>query len=721
MTSIFRCLSLLTLLALLLVSGCMTEPPERLAAFQTLAIWEDQRFAPEDSLLSMIKNDDAHVRLRAFRTAGLIGQRSVVPAMIEALEDPSETVGRQAAFSLGLMGDPSAVQALEAILSVPGSRLHLAAARGLAHLDNDGRGLLIAATNPDLDVAAAAWDGLRNVATEVDSTLLVAAIIDGLSHEMGDVLWRVLRCSERFPAPDLIPHMVPHARSNIAQVRVHAYRALARQDQASALKAVLQGYQHGNPSGDRHQRVEIALCRALGSLGFYGFSADSPLNDEERHLLVEALIESAGHPNPHLAATALAAMENLAEQFELPLEAAEQESLLPVWRIRLGRAAKSHLQNENPVVRAAAIRSWATLRGSGSESGLYEMLAKPTSGFDVEAILYALGRQADSPLEILAGYASNQANPVAVRVAALEALHHLGTQPAPHPSVLDLMTQAAADPDFVVAATAVGYLESFPERLSLVSMVEAWDTSYPEGDAEVKRAILATLNSYGPELMNIPRPNLPEGIDDHVLAAISSLIREAFDSPDLRIRLEARQAALATKVLPMHLIPTEGSLRATLPRHQRGASQPSVRTPFRAPKVQCTTEAGLFVIQLDGEIAPNTCAMFMHLVSEGFYDDLTFHRVVPDFVVQGGDPRGDGWGGPGFTIRSEWSHTRYQRGCVGIAHDGKDTGGSQFFVTLSEQPHLNGRYTIFGKVVEGMDVVDQVDAGDHFHLKVLPE
>ena len=99
---------------------------------------------------------------------------------------------------------------------------------------------------------------------------------------------------------------------------------------------------------------------------------------------------------------------------------------------------------------------------------------------------------------------------------------------------------------------------------------------------------------------------------------------------------------------------------------------------------------------------------------------MTFHRVVPDFVIQGGCPRGDGWGGPGYSIRSEWSRAPYRRGTVGIAHDGKDSGGSQFFVAISEQPHLNGRYTVIGEVVKGIAVVDQVEVGDAFILTIEP-
>jgi cyclophilin family peptidyl-prolyl cis-trans isomerase len=100
------------------------------------------------------------------------------------------------------------------------------------------------------------------------------------------------------------------------------------------------------------------------------------------------------------------------------------------------------------------------------------------------------------------------------------------------------------------------------------------------------------------------------------------------------------------------------------------------------------------------------------LAIAGYFRGLTFHRVVPDFVVQGGDPRGDGEGGPGFTVRCEVSPRRYVRGTVGMALAGKDTGGSQVFVTLSPQPHLEGRYTIIGTVVSGMEALDGLAEGD---------
>jgi cyclophilin family peptidyl-prolyl cis-trans isomerase len=104
---------------------------------------------------------------------------------------------------------------------------------------------------------------------------------------------------------------------------------------------------------------------------------------------------------------------------------------------------------------------------------------------------------------------------------------------------------------------------------------------------------------------------------------------------------------------------------------------------------------------------------FLKLARRGFYRSLSFHRVVPNFVIQGGDPRGDGWGGAGYSLRSEFSSLTYETGTVGIASAGKDTEGPQFFVTQSPQPHLDGRYTIIGKVVSGMAVVDTILVGDH--------
>lgn len=136
-------------------------------------------------------------------------------------------------------------------------------------------------------------------------------------------------------------------------------------------------------------------------------------------------------------------------------------------------------------------------------------------------------------------------------------------------------------------------------------------------------------------------------------------------------------------------------------------------------RVVLTTSRGEVRLRLDCPRAPLTCLNFVQLAGQGFYDGLVFHRVVPDFVVQGGDPRGDGWGGPGYTIRDEINRLRFERGVVGMALAGPDTGGSQFFVTLSPQPHLDGGFTAFAVVESGMEVLDRIVQGDRIEKAVV--
>src|SRR5262249_15270549 len=135
-------------------------------------------------------------------------------------------------------------------------------------------------------------------------------------------------------------------------------------------------------------------------------------------------------------------------------------------------------------------------------------------------------------------------------------------------------------------------------------------------------------------------------------------------------------------------------------------AMPNARTlRIRTPK-------GELVIDLKPDIAPLTSSALAALAKKDFFSGLTFHRVVPDFVVQGGDPRGDGAGGPGWNLPDEHSPLRFLRGTLGIATNGPETGGSQFFLCHSPQPHLDGKYTIAGQLRTGDDVLDALQPGD---------
>jgi peptidyl-prolyl cis-trans isomerase B (cyclophilin B) len=122
------------------------------------------------------------------------------------------------------------------------------------------------------------------------------------------------------------------------------------------------------------------------------------------------------------------------------------------------------------------------------------------------------------------------------------------------------------------------------------------------------------------------------------------------------------------------------------------------------------------------EDAPKTVENFVTLAKKGFYNNLAFHRVVPDFVVQGGDPKGNGTGGPGYTIKAEFSKRKHVRGTVAMARSQHpDSAGSQFYITYGPTPHLDGNYTVFGQVVSGMEHVDRIKQGDRMKSVTIVE
>lgn len=137
------------------------------------------------------------------------------------------------------------------------------------------------------------------------------------------------------------------------------------------------------------------------------------------------------------------------------------------------------------------------------------------------------------------------------------------------------------------------------------------------------------------------------------------------------------------------------------------------------------TSKGVLKIEFYDQDAPNTVKNFVDLAKKGFYDGLTFHRVIPDFVIQGGCPDGTGAGGPGYNIKCELDggNQYHDRGVLSMAHAGRNTGGSQFFICHSRQntAHLDRNHTCFGKVVEGVDIVDQIRRGDLIEKVVIHE
>ena len=136
--------------------------------------------------------------------------------------------------------------------------------------------------------------------------------------------------------------------------------------------------------------------------------------------------------------------------------------------------------------------------------------------------------------------------------------------------------------------------------------------------------------------------------------------------------------------------------------------------PAKRYKAVIETSRGVIELELYPQHAPKTVNNFVFLAKEGFYDDVSFHRVIKNFMIQGGDPTGTGRGDPGYKFGDELKENplKHETGVISMANSGPNTNGSQFFITHSPQPHLNGRHTVFGKVVSGQDVVDAIQQGD---------
>ena len=230
-------------------------------------------------------------------------------------------------------------------------------------------------------------------------------------------------------------------------------------------------------------------------------------------------------------------------------------------------------------------------------------------------------------------------------------------------------------------------------------------------DAETTSALAAAL----------PAALLRDAMNDAALAILDALakqksevalsaIKTALDSPDYLIR--RRAAAILEAAQPETASSEDGRIETVATRNRIGDYRRALARRQLRVVATINTDKGAFKLELLPDAAPLTVDNFVELARRGYFNNISFHRVVPNFVVQGGDPRGDGNGGPGYQIRCEINEVPYARGAVGMALSGKDTGGSQWFITHSPQPHLDGGYTVFARVIEGMETVDRITRGD---------
>lgn len=278
----------------------------------------------------------------------------------------------------------------------------------------------------------------------------------------------------------------------------------------------------------------------------------------------------------------------------------------------------------------------------------------------------------------------------AARLALAEAAADRGAAPA---------AELLADPDEGVRGVVFDWLGTHPV-LPGEALAKAFGTAIAGRNVELAATALAALTARAKEA-----PQESAGLTNLLSRAASS----AAGSYVLRREAGAKLVELGRQAPALAPAETGRSL---------DDYKDIVRRTRRPRTVEMRTAKGTIRIRLACPQAPLTCLNFLQLAEQGFYNGVTFHRVVPDFVIQAGDPRGDGSGGPGYDIRDEIGRLRYGRGTVGMALSGADTGGSQFFIALSEQPHLDGGYTAFGQVVAGDEVLDRIEGGDRIEAVV---
>jgi cyclophilin family peptidyl-prolyl cis-trans isomerase/HEAT repeat protein len=270
-----------------------------------------------------------------------------------------------------------------------------------------------------------------------------------------------------------------------------------------------------------------------------------------------------------------------------------------------------------------------------------------------------------------------------VRGPALAALARVGA-----PDLDARLVAALEAPDYVVRSTAARILGERKTTSAVPALTRAYERGLSDAVFDGRAAAVVALAAIG---------------GDEALA----VVRRALSDRDWPVRWRASD-----------LLQRAGDLAAApvrpAPLRQPAAffESAALLHPSFTPVAFIETRYGTIEIALNVIEAPLTTLNFMELARSGFFNGLRVHRLVPNFVAQTGDPRGDGEGGPGFSIPDELSTLPFVRGTVGMALSWRDTGGSQFFITHSPQPHLDGRYTVFGHVVRGMDVVDQLTIHD---------
>ena len=628
----------------------------------------------------------------AHELRGLELSRAPASSFATALQGDDQGLARQAARALGRLHDDAAVALLGPALDAEDPGLRAEVAFALGHYTETAPALLLALeAEQDPTVRAALIDAVGRSGSVDALPALLAALRNGprveavaASHAIGRL---GVRRELSPPPPEAVELLLEQlAKVDLERRRAAAF-ALARTKPAELPEAsadrLLQGVeQQADPTArawlvraastgldparweralahagaDASQAVRIALARGLATRGDVAASG--------------ALAALLADPDRAVRIAALEAAGRLTwdDDWEQPLQAMLQ------------------LRDTEQQARALPLLADA---GRLAEP---EGWLNPTVVSDIRASMISTVQDAEQLAALAVGDRA-----LAVRTAATEQL--LSLEPPPDRAMLwPLLEQ----PDPVVAGlVAMAMAEEPDEELIQRVQQQLVERNDYHGLLAMLDALSDALEASGVEASGPKPPPLPGSLRADVAMRVAEL--QSHQDPGIRSSAGRLGGLLglgtpALAPFPKLLAPAE--LDALL-----GA--------------RVKTTRGELVLSFELEAAPYTVQRWVELAEAGHFDDLRFHRVVPDFVVQGGCPRGDGYGGPDFALPDELSPLPYAAGAVGMATGGPDTAGSQWFVTLSPQPHLDGDYTLFGQLEQGEDVLRRLQQGDRIEAVII--
>ncbi len=679
---------------------------------------EDERHAEAAVLRTALTSVDPELRGRAVRALGRIGDAATLAGVTRRLTDAVPFVRHEAAFALGEIESPRAFDSLRHALLNADSELAGRAAEALAKLKWKDPALKLLAGG--LVVEALLAEKPASPGSDPDSQLRALEVVWRFGKDtpgLVEALQRLGREGQRLQ-PRLTDAVVfcaarlrdPRLGELLAQAAASSASPTARGQAArglGALAGAADGKEGENTRDQSIRKILVGLAReertwtvpevqegkdeilvtfrtvsgtgprvnALRALGAF----PAPANDEEAFAALSTALSSPDH---HLQREAL----GLAAKWKV-------KKALPAIRGMLTFGDRPDLQSDAlaALVALEPSDSWSTIeRFARAESWRLRAAAAATLGSE-ELEPRAEGSTLLDELLL-------DPDPRVV-APATDAAARSGREDA---AVLVLAQFGSNDP--VVRAIAASHLPSLVG--AQVTTAEA---------ARALRGLRAAAAGESPaDVRLVALDSLVELLGRHARRDIATGLQD----PDFTVRLAARRQAAS--------LDFEQLARSPVGPAVSGRSLGFYVEVARAEReggvvpLHLVTTRGVVDLELFPAAAPLTVRRFLELARSGWFDGISFHRVVPDFVVQGGCPRGDGWGGPADSMRCEINDLRYDRGMVGMALSGKDTGGSQFFVTLAPQPHLDGGYTIFGRVLpDSMPLVDQLRRFDTI-LAALP-